>query len=92
MAGEALTLDRIRSNLRAYVGRRVLVKANKGRKRIVERRGTLENMYPDLFLIRLGEDQHNRSISYTYADILTRDVEISVLDEKDRPRVLFNVS
>ncbi len=92
MTGDSLTLDRIRQNLKEYVGRRVLVRANKGRKRIVERRGTLEDMYPDLFLIRLGAEQHNRSVSYTYADILTKDVEISVLDEKDRPRVLFNVS
>ncbi len=92
MTGDSLTLDRIRQNLKEYVGRRVLVRANKGRKRIVERRGTLEDMYPDLFLIRLGAEQHNRSVSYTYADILTKDVEISVFDEKDRPRVLFNVS
>ncbi len=92
MAAEVLTLDTIRSDLKIHVGRKVLIKANKGRKRIVERRGTLENMYPDLFLVRLGEEQHNRSISFTYADILTRDVEISVLDDKDEPQVLFNVS
>lgn len=91
MPSETLNFDQIKTDLRGYVGQRIMVRANKGRKRIVERRGTLENTYPDLFLVRLGEDQHNRSISYTYADVLTKDVEVSLLDEEDNPQVLFEV-
>lgn len=92
MSRGTINLDQIKTDLGSYVGHKVLVRANKGRKKIVERRGTLESTYPDLFLVRLGDDQHNRSISYTYADVLTKDVEVSLLDEDDNPQVLFKVS
>ena len=71
-----VTLGQIRHHLEVHLGQLVTVRANRGRRRIVERQGTLEQTYPDLFLVRLGENQHNRSISFTYADVLTSDVEV----------------
>ncbi len=76
-----VTLHEIREHLEEHLGEAVRVRANRGRRRIVERDGTLENTYADIFLVRLGESQHNRSISFTYADVLTSDVEIMICDE-----------
>jgi len=89
---EIMTLDQIRQNLERYIGRRVRVKASKGRRRVVEREGTLEKTYPDLFLVRLGEEQHNRSISFTYADVLTSEVEVSVFNDTGPQRLVFTAS
>ncbi|MFO7941390.1 MAG: Veg family protein [Bacillota bacterium] len=76
-----ISLSQIRHHLEEYLGKSVTVKANRGRRRIVERQGTLEETYPDVFLVRLGASQHNRSISFTYADVLTSDVEVLICGE-----------
>src|SRR5690606_31514256 len=61
-------LARIKRDLDGFVGRPVRIKANKGRRRVVEREGTLEKTYPSLFVVKLGPDQQNRRVSFTYAD------------------------
>jgi len=76
-----ISLTQIRQHLEEYLGRQVTVRANRGRRRIVEREGTLEKTYPDVFLVRLGATQHNRSISFSYADVLTSDVEVLICGE-----------
>ena len=72
-------ISQIRDNLDEYVGKQILIKANKGRKRVVERRGILEKTYPSIFVVRLDEEKFlGRRVSYSYTDILTRTVELSV--------------
>jgi len=73
------TLDNIRHTLEKYVGKRVLLKANKGRKQIVTKQGVLETVYPSVFVIKVGtgEDSYER-VSYSYSDLLTENVKIKV--------------
>jgi len=74
-------MDMIRDKLSKHIGKRVIVKADKGRKRIVTRTGVLEAVYPSLFVIDLSEDTSQRNISYTYSDVLTETVQITILDD-----------
>jgi len=85
-------LAEIRRDLENYVGKRVRVRANKGRRRIVEREGTLEKTYPNLFVIRLDEQYQNRRVSYTYADLLTAMVEVSVFTDKEPKKLQYSAS
>lgn len=85
-------LSKIKEDLEGHVGERIRVKANKGRKRIIEREGTLEKTYPNLFVVKLDEDQHNRRVSFTYADVLTEVVEITVCAEKGHRKLEFTAS
>jgi len=89
---DPITLDEIRSDIEDHLGESVKIRANRGRRRIVEREGTLENTYPDVFLVRLGEKQHNRSVSYTYADVLTSDVEVTVCNDEGSMKLEFSAS
>lgn len=73
-------LAQIREDLDRCVGQRVVVRANKGRRRVVVREGTLERTYPSLFVINLGPEQQNRRVSYTYSDLLTETVEVTVFE------------
>lgn len=41
-----------------------------------EREGTLENIYPNLFIIQVMEGQGPRKISYSYADVLTKTIKL----------------
>lgn len=73
-------LETIRRGLDHYVGNRVRLRSDRGRKRIVEREGTLEETYPHVFVVRLDEDRHHgRKVSFSYTDLLTSTVELMVL-------------
>ena len=54
------------------------MKANRGRKKVVERTGVLESTYPNLFVVRINEKSVERRISFSYADILTETVVLTV--------------
>lgn len=75
-------LDRIRDDLENFVGQRIKVKANRGRKKVMEAEGILEGIYPKLFVVRLNERQSERRVSYSYADLLTETVELSIEDTR----------
>jgi uncharacterized protein Veg len=68
----------IKRDLEPFVGNKIKLKANKGRKKIIEKTGVLENTYPNIFVIRLDEKQIERRISFSYADILTDAVQLTV--------------
>ena len=75
------TLATIKQDLDKYIGKEITLKANRGRKKSIERTGVLEKTYPAHFLVRLDENYFNRKMSFSYADILTKTVEITVGDK-----------
>ena len=85
-------LSDIRRGLDGFVGQRVLVKANRGRRKVVEREGTLERTYPSHFVILLDEDKQYRRVSYSYADVLTALVELSLCGNAGPRKLQFTAS
>lgn len=70
-------VDDIQDTLQTYAGKRLKVKANMGRSRIVERQGTLLDLYPSLFIVEVDERRGRKARqSYQYVDILTGTVEL----------------
>ncbi|MBO8159973.1 Veg family protein [Thermosyntropha sp.] len=76
-------LSEIKKDLESFVGRRIRLKANKGRNRIVEREGVLESIYPNIFVVKINERKVERRISFSYADVLTETVELFVYGNQD---------
>lgn len=77
MANNAL-MD-IKRSLDAHLGERIVLKANGGRRKTVERTGVLESTYPSVFIVKLDEERHAfERVSYSYADILTETVMLTV--------------
>lgn len=70
-------LHRIKETLQSCVGRRMRFRTNLGRCRILEKEGVLEELHPNLFVIRVDEEHEQRRITYTYSDILTRIVQLT---------------
>ncbi len=77
LASKSVLVD-IKRDLEAYVGEKIRLKANKGRKKVVEREGVLEGTYPNIFIVRLEEADSERRVSYSYADLLTEAVELVI--------------
>lgn len=79
------TLDKIRLSLERHLGKRIILKANKGRKQVITRRGILEKVYPSVFVVRLDDRENGYSrVSYSYSDLLTSNVKLQVYREKDK--------
>lgn len=69
-------LSRIKTDLGAFVGKKVRMRTTKGRGVTWEREGTLEDIYPNLFIIQVMEGEGLRKISYSYADVLTKTIKL----------------
>ncbi|WP_216831190.1 biofilm formation stimulator Veg [Alkalihalobacterium elongatum] len=81
----AKTLLDIKRELDENVGKRIAIKANGGRRKTIERTGFLEETYPSVFIIKLDEQQNAfERVSYSYADILTETVELTVFEEEEK--------
>lgn len=75
-------LIRIRKDVERYIGKNVVLRANKGRKKTITREGILESAYPNLFVVKISNEyESSRKVSYTYTDILTGTVEITICAE-----------
>ena len=83
------TLDQIRKNIEKHLGKKVLLQANKGRKKIIVRQGVIEKTYPSIFVVKIN-DNHNNStmVSYSYSDVLTSTVKLQVCKNEN----VINVS
>lgn len=73
------TLQEIRRSVKTCIGQKVILKTNKGRKKVQVREGVLEEVYPNVFIVRIdGGLMSERMVSYSYSDILTETVEIRI--------------
>ena len=78
------TLDQIRKNITGYIGQKVTLKADKGRKKVMVKEGVLENTYPSIFVVKIeGEFDADRRICYSYSDVLTSIVELTFSTQQD---------
>lgn len=68
----------LKTDLGEKIGQKIIVKGTLGRSRTYEEEATIEKTYPNIFVVRYEENQ--RSVTYTYTDVLTRTVEVQVYD------------
>lgn len=73
------TLVEIRRSVESLIGERVILKTNKGKRKVSVREGVLEVAYPSVFTVRInaGLDTERR-VSFSYSDILTDTVEVTL--------------
>lgn len=71
-------VNRVRNAVMLQMGKKVRVKINRGRHKVDITEGIISETYPSIFLIRtiINKDVPERVVSYSYTDILTKDVEL----------------
>lgn len=78
------TLADIKKNLDSQLGKRLLLKANGGRRKTIERSGVLAETYPSVFVVELDQEENAfERVSYSYADILTQTVQLTFDEEQN---------
>jgi len=72
-------IAKIKRDVESFIGKKVRLKANRGRKKTFEKEGILEKAYSNIFVVKVTESpEFTRRISYSYSDILTETVELIV--------------
>ncbi len=85
---EKTDLFQVKKDIQSFIGERVQLKTNRGRKKAFVKEGILENTYPSIFVIKFeNEYEMIRRISYSYTDILTKTVEMVVCKDDQRIEV-----
>lgn len=67
---------KVRREVTDNIGKRVKVRANKGRRKIAVAEGIITETYPSIFLIETDDKSSTRTMSFSYTDVLTRDVRM----------------
>ena len=71
-------VNNIHETLVAHVGKRLKVRANMGRSKIIEREGVLTQAHNALFIVEVEEKRGRKARqSYQYVDVLTGTVELT---------------
>lgn len=72
----------IKKTLDSNLGKRLLLKANGGRRKTIERTGILAETYPSVFVVELDQNENAfERVSYSYADVLTQTVQLTFYDD-----------
>jgi uncharacterized protein Veg len=73
-----MDVNKVRNAVKSHMGKKVKVRINRGRHRIDETVGIISETYPSIFLVTTqgNSDMPMRTMSYSYTDVLTKDVEL----------------
>lgn len=71
-------ISSLKTDIEEKIGQKIIVRGSLGRNRPFEEEATIEKTYPNIFIVKY-EDQ-NRNVTYSYTDVLTRNVEVQVFD------------
>ena len=75
---QVATVNNIHETLIGYTGKRLRVRANMGRAKIIVREGTLTQAHNSLFIVETDEKRGRKARqSYQYVDVLTGTVELT---------------
>ena len=71
-------ITNLKTDITEKIGQKIIVKGTLGRSRFFEKEATIENTYPNLFIVKYDDEERN--VTYSYKDVLTRTVEVNVFD------------
>lgn len=78
MKQPASSMSSIRNTIVNNVGKKVQIRTNLGRNRYDVSEGVIDQTYPCVFLVKIDNTSTEpaKTISYSYTDVLTREVEL----------------
>ena len=72
---------RVRSSVDQNIGNKVKIRANRGRHKIDVTECIIRETYPSIFLVEVENklDDTTQKISFSYTDVLTKDVQMQLI-------------
>jgi uncharacterized protein Veg len=82
------TLTEIRKNIENCVGQKVVLRTNKGKRKSRTNEGVLAEVYNSVFVVKIdGGLGVERKVSYSYSDVLTDTVEITLMENNHNLKI-----
>lgn len=82
---DAKALASIKRVVESNIGQKVRLKANRGRKKSYIKEGVITDTYLNLFTVQVDIDTKSvLTLSYTYSDVLTSNVELVVCSNNQK--------
>lgn len=82
------SLEEIKEYINQNIGNEVSLVTDRGKRRMKERNGTVKNTFRNIFTVEITEGFNNtRTVSFSYSDVLTKDVEFIVSDIPDEKQL-----
>lgn len=78
MRRDFLNLSDIKQKILNVKGKNVDISINRGRKKIDNYCGVVENIYPSVFTVKILNDQQLKNVTCSYSDVLCGDVKINI--------------
>ena len=81
MALQQADISKVRASVLGQLGSKVMIQLDRGRNRIDIQEGIFKGAYPSVFTILVDdEDEKNppQLLSFSYADVLTRDIRMKL--------------
>ncbi len=74
------TVGNVRRAVSKHIGSKVLVKSNLGRHKYDVTEGIITETYPCIFLVQVKNEEEDtvQTVSYSYTDVITRDVQLTL--------------
>ena len=72
---------KVRASVLQQLGNKVLIQLDRGRNRVDVQEGVIKGAYPCVFTVQVNYDNENNPpqlLSFSYADVLTRDVRMKL--------------
>ena len=76
MRKSILSLIDVKKKISLIKGKNIDVCINRGRKKIDNYSGIIENTYPSVFTIKIYNDEKLKNVTCSYSDVLCGDVKI----------------
>lgn len=76
MRKSAMSIDEVKTYVDSLKGRSLKISVNKGRKRIVRYDGSIEEIYPSVFTLKIHGDKNVNMLSCSYSDVICGDIKI----------------
>lgn len=71
----------LKADIGQKIGQKIIVKGTLGRNKTYEKEATIENAYPNIFIVKYEENERN--VTYSYTDVLTGSVQVQVYDGEE---------
>lgn len=74
-------IKKVRLSVDKNIGNKVKIRANRGRHKIDVTEGIISETYPSIFLVEVENklDATIQTISFSYTDVLTKDVQMQLI-------------
>lgn len=77
MRKKAMSIEEAKSIVEGYLGSDLKISVNKGRKRIVKYTGSIDEIYPSVFTLKITDDKNIDMLSFSYSDFICGDIKIN---------------